>query len=320
MAAGSRIVFMGTPEFAVPSLERLAASHEVAAVVSQPPRPSGRGMRTRPSPVQSCAERLGLEVATPEKIDAEAVSRLGALAPDFLVVVAYGLILPEAALAIPRKAAINGHASLLPRWRGAAPVHRAIEAGDKVTGATAMLMESALDGGKALVARKEEIKPDDTTAILQDRLAARTAEALLEAVDGFDNITPVPQDEKAVTWARKVSPAEAEIDFDQPAELVERRIRAFAPSPGAWFSAGRADGGLQRVKVLSSTVLPGENPQGATPGTVLGRGPGEGPLVAAADEALELTSVQPQGKAAMDGAAFLNGNVLPSPIGRKGRG
>lgn len=316
MGTGSRIVFMGTPEFAVPSLERLAADHDIAAVFSQPPRPSGRGMKTRPSPVQTCAERLNIEVATPAALDAEVVTRLEALAPDFLVVVAYGLILPERVLSVPGKAAVNGHASLLPRWRGAAPIHRAIAAGDEVTGATVMMMARTLDSGPVLLAKEERIKPDDTTASLHDRLAHLTAEALLEAVDGFDGLTPVPQDEAAVTWADKISPAEAEMDFGRKAVDIERRIRAFAPFPGAWFSIDGGDGGPQRVKVLGANIIAGELPDGTAPGSVLGAGPGGGPLVAAADAAIELASLQPQGKAVMDGAAFLNGNTLPPAIGR----
>ena len=314
MAEGSRIIFMGTPEFAVPSLERLARRHGVAAVFSQPPRPSGRGMKARPSPVQVAAEGLGIDVLTPAEIDDDAVSQLRELSPDFLVVVAYGLVLPEEVLEIPGRAALNGHASLLPRWRGAAPIHRAIEAGDEVTGTTAMQMAAALDSGPVLLSREEAIRPDDTAASLHDRLAPLTAEVLVEAVDRFGDLDPVPQDETAVTWARKVSPAEAELDFGEAAEALERRIRAFAPSPGAWISTAEGDGKPRRVKVLAASMVADHDPAGAEPGTVLGHGPDGGPLVATADAALELTSVQPQGKAAMDGAAFLNGYTLPAVI------
>ena len=310
---------MGTPQFAVPSLESLAGKHDVALVFSQPPRPSGRGMKTRPSAVQAAAERMGIPVSTPAKLDAGDVARLKELSPDFLAVVAYGLILPEAVLAIPGKAAINGHASLLPRWRGAAPIHRAIEAGDDATGATVMVMESGLDSGPVLLAKEEAIRPGDTTASLHDRLAEVTASALLEAVDGFDSLTPVPQDESEVTWAGKITPAEAEIDFGQPAEAVERRVRAFAPSPGAWFSIEGENGELQRIKVLAVEIVPDKCPATTGPGTYLDRGPGGGPLVMAADAAVELASVQPQGRPVMDGAAFLNGYAFPPVVGRRTR-
>ena len=310
---------MGTPEFAVPTLELLAGKHDIAAAFSQPPRPSGRGMKTRPSTVQNAAERLDIPVFTPAKLDAGDVARLKELSPDFLVVVAYGLILPEAVLAVPGKAAINGHASLLPRWRGAAPIHRAIEAGDDVTGATVMVMESELDSGPVLLARQEPIRPDDTTASLHDRLAEVTAGALLEAVDGFASLNPVPQDESGVTWAEKISPAEAEIDFTQLAEVVERRVRAFAPSPGAWFSIDGKDGKPQRIKVLAAEVVPWGHPVDASHGAIVGNGDRGGPLVVAHNACVELTSVQPQGKPVMDGAAFRNGYALPPVIERAGR-
>ncbi|MGC6485678.1 MAG: methionyl-tRNA formyltransferase [Candidatus Puniceispirillales bacterium] len=311
----ARIVFMGTPAFAVPSLEAMARDHEVAAVYSQPPRPSGRGMKTRPSAVHARAEDLGLAVETPLRLDAGAQENLAGYAPDFLIVVAYGLILPEPVLALPRKAAINGHASLLPRWRGAAPIHRAIAAGDTVTGVTAMLMAKSLDSGPMLATREEPIRDDDTTASLHDRLASLTATVLTEAVAGFDHLTPLDQNEADVTWAEKITPAEAEIDFTRPVAEIERRIRAFAPFPGAWFSIRRDDGNSQRIKVLAAEITSGQG----QPGTVLGTA-GTGPEIAAADGALVLTRVQPQGKPAMDGAAFLNGNTLPPQIIRSEQG
>ena len=309
---------MGTPGFAVPSLEKLAEAHDIVAVYSQPPRRSGRGMETRPSPVQASAERLGIDVATPAELGGEQVRILKDLSPEFLVVVAYGLILPESVLAVPGRAAINGHASLLPRWRGAAPVQRAIAAGDGVTGTTVMMMAKTLDSGPMLLSKKEQVRPDDTSESLHGRLADLTAAALVEAIEGFDGLTPKPQDETKVTWAGKISPKEAEIDFSLPADAVERRIRAFAPNPGAWFSVGGKGGGSMRVKVLSAVVDNNISNNGAVPGIVMGQGAGGGPLVATADAAVELTSVQPQGKAAMEGAAFLNGYELPPSIGRSG--
>ena len=259
-------------------------------------------------------------MAIPDRLDGDAIRELEALTPDFLVTVAYGLILPEAVLAIPGKAAINGHASLLPRWRGAAPIHRAIEAGDNTTGISVMIMESELDSGPVLLAKEEPIRPDDTTASLQERLAEKSAGALIEAVNGFESLRPFPQDESKVTWAEKITPAEAEIDFGEPAAVVERRVRAFAPHPGAWFSIDSGGGGSKRIKVLSVAVDNNISNNGVVPGIVMGQGPGGGPLVATIDAAVELTSVQPQGKAAMEGAAFLTGYKLPPTIGRSGGG
>ena len=307
MTKGATIVFMGTPDFAVPSLQRLAARHHIKAVMSQPPRPGGRGMKIRPSPVHAMADQLGLPVETPEKLDDEAMAMIKSHATDFLIVVAYGLILPEPVLALPAKAAINGHASLLPRWRGAAPIHRAIAAGDSITGTTAMLMARALDSGPMLVKREEVIRTDDTAASLHDRLADLTATTLLEAVDRFDSLTPTPQDESAVTWAEKISPAEAEMDFTLPAEEAERRIRAFAPFPGAWFAIPRDADAPHRIKVLAARRVDGKG----QPGQVLGRGQAGGPVLACGTGALELMRIQPQGKPVRDGAAFLNGNALP---------
>ena len=301
----ARIVFMGTPAFAVPSLEAMARDHEVAAVYSQPPRPSGRGMKTRPSAVHARAEDLGA-VETPLRLDAGAQETLPVTLLIFIVV-AYGLILPEPVLALPRKAAINGHASLLPRWRGAALIHRAIVAGDTVTGVTAMLMAKSLDSGPMLAAREEPIRDDDTTASLHDRLASLTATVLTEAVAGFDHLTPVDQNEADVTWAEKITPAEAEIDFTRPAAEIERRIRAFAPFPGAWFSIRRDDGNSQRIKVLAAEITSGQG----QPGTVLGT-VGTGPEIAAAAGALVLTRVQPQGKAG-DGWRGFSQRQYPAP-------
>ena len=315
----ARIVFMGTPPFAVPSLERMAAEHDVVAVYSQPPRPSGRGMKVRVSAVHARAEELSLNVETPARLDDAAIAGLRALDADFFIVVAYGLILPEDVLSLPKKAAINGHASLLPRWRGAAPIHRAIAAGDSMTGTTAMLMARALDSGPMLCDRQTPINANDTTASLHGRLAVLTADVLAEAVADFDRLTPVPQNEAEVTWAEKISPAEAEINFALPADEIERRIRAFAPFPGAWFAVTREDGTEQRIKVLAARIsgpddLSSRGASDATAGDVLGIGVAGGPLIAASHGGIELTRVQPQGKPAMDGAAFLNGNRLPPRI------
>jgi methionyl-tRNA formyltransferase len=307
---------MGTSEFAVPSLESIAKTHDVVAVYSQPPKPSGRGMKVKPSAVHTRADSLGLVIETPTRLDAEITTKLEVLAPDFIIVVAYGLILPKSVLELPKKAAINGHASLLPRWRGAAPIHRAIAAGDKETGTTAMLMVKDLDSGPVLCQRNEVIRDDDTTASLHDRLALLTADVLIHAVADFGNLLPIPQDEAAVTWAEKITSAEAEIDFNLPASMIERRIRAFAPSPGAWFSYPREDGKSQRVKVLVAKETADEG----APGQVLDRKSGDGPIIAAGEGGLALLRIQPEGKSVMDGPAFLNGNRLPPQITRAEQG
>jgi len=314
MAARRSIVFMGSPDFAVPSLLTCARAHDVKAVFSQPPRKRGRGMTVRPSPVHQRADELGIEVFTPTRFDDTALAELRDIRPEFLIVVAYGIILPLRALETARVAAINGHASLLPRWRGAAPIHRAIAAGDRETGVTTMLMEKELDAGPMLLKRVTPVLPDDTTGRLHDRLADMTAEALLETLDRYDEIIPEAQDISGVTWAEKITPAEAEINFNQPVDVIERRIRAFAPFPGAWLSypEGKEQ---RRLKVLAGKIRPcGDISREIPAGQVLGQGDEGGPLIATADGAIELVRVQPQGKPAMDGRAFLNGNTLPQVI------
>jgi len=316
MARRRTIVFMGSPDFAVPSLDICARLHDLKAVYSQPPRKRGRGMTVQPSPVHARAEEHGIKVSTPLKFDADALAELREISPEFLIVVAYGIILPAPVLKMASRGAINGHASLLPRWRGAAPIHRAIEAGDAETGITTMLMEEDLDAGPMLLKRTTPIWPDDTTGRLHDRLAEMTAEVLAETLEHFDEIKPERQDISGVTWAGKITPAEAEIDFTQPGEVIERRIRAFAPYPGAWFSYGAEDeGGPRRLKVLAGKIRAESGVErGEIPSKVLGRGETGGPLVATGDGAIELVHVQPQGKPPMDGRAFLNGNILPEMI------
>ncbi|MCE2517898.1 MAG: methionyl-tRNA formyltransferase [Alphaproteobacteria bacterium] len=310
-----KIVFMGTPEFAVPSLRALHQDHDIEAVYSQPPRPSGRGMKLRPSPVHAAAHELGLDVKTPLSFKDEAdVAALAALAPDVLVVVAYGLILPQAVLDIPRLMPVNGHASILPRWRGAAPIHRAIAAGDSETGVTTMKMEAGLDTGPMLKLAKTAITPTDTTGRLHDRLAMMTADLLAETLSEIpaDQLTLTPQPEDGVTWADKITPGEAAMDFTQSAAEIDRRVRAFSPFPGAWLALGQdADGNTARLKVKAVAVrdAAGQD-EVAAAGKVIGAGPEGGPLIRCRDGAIELITVQPQGKAAMSGRDFLNGNVL----------
>jgi len=310
-----RLVFMGTPPFAVPSLRRLAEEYDIAAVYSQPPRRQGRGMKEQPSAVHQAALDLGLDVRCPLRFDEAAIDALSALNPDFLIVVAYGLILPQAVLDIPRQAPINGHASILPRWRGAAPIHRAIEAGDAETGVTAMMMQAGLDTGPMLKTITTPINDDDTTGRLHDRLALICANVLAETVAGYEGLVAEPQDDALVTWADKITPAEAEINFDQAVADIDRKHRAFAPFPGSWVSLGLDEQGRhQRLKVKAMTVS--QDPADAPPGQVLGKGSGGGPLIAAADGAVEFTTLQPAGKPAMSGRDYLNGYALPWRIYR----
>lgn len=316
MADRRRTVFMGTPDFAVPSLALLAEHHDVIAVYAQPPRRQGRGMKLRPSPVHAKADDLGLPVHTPLRFEAEDIATLSALAPEFLVVVAYGMILPQAVLDIPSVMPINGHASLLPRWRGAAPIHRAIASGDTITGITTMKMEAGLDTGPMLQIMETPIHDDDDTGTLHDRLAEMTAEILLETINAINTITPIPQDHDKAIYAEKITPDEAEINFSQPLSVIEARLRAFRPFPGSWLALGLDDDGKPvRLKVKDIHLDPSAKGKA---GEVLGKGAHGGPMIAAADGGVELISVQPQGKPAMSGLDFLNGNTLPSRIIKAG--
>ena len=209
-----RVIFMGTPEFSVPALQAVHAAHEIVSVYSQPPRPAGRGKKDRPSPVQARAEALGLPVRHPASLKSpEAQAEFAALKSDVAVVVAYGLILPQAVLDVPPLGAWNLHASLLPRWRGAAPIERAIMAGDAESGIMVMRMEAGLDTGPVLLCARTPIGPEETTAELHDRLAAMGAAAILEALGRLDRLTPVPQPEAGVTYAAKIDKAEARVDW-----------------------------------------------------------------------------------------------------------
>ena len=293
-----RLVFMGTPDFAVPTLRALCdAGHEIAMVYTQPPRPAGRGQKPRPSPVQAFAESRGLPVRTPASLkseeDREAFAALGA---DAAVVVAYGLILPEPVLAAPRLGCLNLHASLLPRWRGAAPLQRAIMSGDSETGVAVMQMEAGLDTGPVLASRRVPI--DDTTAAtsLHDRLAEIGAPLMVETLESLAAGTAVatPQPEDGVTYAAKIDKAEARIDWQRSAAELDRQIRALNPFPGAWFEI---DG--RRIKVHAATVIEA----GGKPGEVLD----DRLTVACGKGALRLTRLQRQGKGAVDADAFLRG-------------
>ncbi|MET4102613.1 methionyl-tRNA formyltransferase [Roseovarius sp. MBR-78] len=295
-----RVIFMGTPEFSVPVLDALvAAGHEVAAVYCQPPRPAGRGKKDRPSPVQARAEALGLPVRHPVSLKgAEAQAEFAALEADVAVVVAYGLILPQAVLDAPRRGCLNIHASLLPRWRGAAPIHRAIMAGDAETGVCIMQMEAGLDTGPVLLREAVAIGAEETTGQLHDRLSGLGARLIVEALARLDGLTPEPQPEAGVTYAAKIDKAEARVDWCRPAEEVDRLIRGLSPFPGAWCMAG-----AERVKLLASRVADG---QGA-PGEVLD----DAATVACGQGAVRLLRLQRAGRAAQDTREFLRGMAWP---------
>jgi methionyl-tRNA formyltransferase len=292
-----RIVFMGSPEFAVPSLNALAdAGHEIVAVYSQPPRPAGRGKGERKTAVHERAEALGLEVRTPRSLRIEdEQARFAALGADIAIVAAYGLILTKPILEAPVQGCINVHASLLPRWRGAAPIQRAILAGDEITGVTIMQMEEGLDTGPMLL--KRETPTDGKTAgQLTAELAALGAQALVAWLANPAAAEPQPED--GVTYASKVDKAEAQIDWMQPAEIVERQVRAFNPAPGAWFEVNG-----ERIKLLDAECVDGAG----EPGEVIGL-----PLViACGEDAIHCRAVQRAGKDAMTAEELLRGFAIP---------
>ena len=254
-----RIVFMGTPEFSVPVLQALHdAGHEIVCVYTQPPRPAGRGKKDRASAVHVRAQNLGLPVRHPVSLKgAEAQADFAALEADIAVVVAYGLILPQAVLDAPRLGCLNIHASLLPRWRGAAPIHRAVMAGDAQTGVCIMRMEAGLDTGPVMLRAATGIAPEETTGVLHDRLSAMGAALIVQALDRYADLTETPQPEEGVTYAAKIDKAEARIDWTQSATEVDRQIRGLSPFPGAWCEIGG-----ERVKLLGSRVAEGRGEPG----------------------------------------------------------
>ncbi|WP_170596782.1 methionyl-tRNA formyltransferase [Ruegeria arenilitoris] len=296
-----RVIFMGTPEFSVPVLDALVQSgHEIAAVYCQPPRPAGRGKKDRPTPVHARAEALGLPVRHPTSLKSpEEQAAFAALKADVAVVVAYGLILPQLILDAPRHGCLNIHASLLPRWRGAAPIHRAIMAGDAETGICIMQMEAGLDTGPVLLRQATPIGPEETTAQLHDRLSAMGADLIVQALDRLPELTPEPQPEVGVTYAAKIDKAEARVDWSRPAVEVDRQIRGLSPFPGAW---SEIEG--ERVKLLASRLSDGKG----VPGEVLD----DALRVACGTGAVELLRLQRAGKAAQDRETFLRGWPIPA--------
>ncbi|WP_081649826.1 methionyl-tRNA formyltransferase [Fodinicurvata sediminis] len=300
-----RLAFMGTPDFAVPTLEALIwAGHEIVAVYTQPPRPAGRGHRETRSPVHDTALAHDLPVHTPDSLkDPQAQADFAALDLDVAVVVAYGQILPQAVLDAPRHGCVNVHASLLPRWRGAAPIQRALLAGDAETGVTLMRMEAGLDTGPMLARLPLEIAPDETGQSLHDRLARQGAEAIASVLADYvaGRITPEPQPEEGVTYAAKLTRAESALDWRRPAVELERKVRAFTPWPGAYCEFDGA-----RIKVVQAALQEGQS--GARPGTVLD----DRLTVACGEGALRLVKLQRPGRSVLEASAFLRGFAVPA--------
>ncbi len=303
-----KIVFMGTPDFSVPALEAIhAAGHSVLAVYSQPPRPAGRGLAERPSPVHAKASALGIPVRTPRSLkDAAQQALFADLEADAAVVIAYGLILPAPVLAAPRLGCFNVHASALPRWRGAAPIQRAIMAGDHETAVMVMRMEEGLDTGPVGLTKTVPIGPDTTAGELHDALARRGAELIVAALAALDNGTfdALPQPAEGVTYAAKIDKKETAIDFTKPAADVHNHIRGLSPFPGAWFEATPAGGKPERIKVLRSTLGEGG---GGQPGEVLD----DALTIACGKGAIRLIEIQRAGKRAMTADEFLRGFTMP---------
>lgn len=298
-----RVAFMGTPDFAIPTLQALLdAKFDVMAVYTQPPRPAGRGKSLRPSPVHAFADQHGIEVRTPKSLrNEDAAADFAALNLDIAVVVAYGLILPKAILNAPRLGCVNVHASLLPRWRGAAPIHRAIMAGDSETGVTIMQMDEGLDTGDMLLVSRTDIAPDDTTKSLHDRLATLGAKVIAPAIEGLmdGSIKPTPQPDAGVTYAEKIDKTEARIDWTAPAQEIDRKVRGLFPFPGAWFEY---EG--ERIKILAGQIVP----QAGLAGMALD----DRLTIACGGAAYRIRRAQRAGKAAMDADELLRGFSLPA--------
>ena len=296
---------MGTPDFAVPSLKLLANNHNVLCAFSQPARPNGRGMKIKDSPVEKAAKDLNILTLTPSSLKNDDVfSNFKELNPDIVVVVAYGLILPEKYLKIPKFGCINGHASLLPRWRGAAPIQRAIEAGDKKTGSCIMLMEKGMDTGPVILSRSIDIYQSDNAQRIHDKLSNITAEILIDAIKGYTigNLDPVPQKEIGIKYANKIEKAEAEIDWEEGSKEIYNKIRAFDPFPGTFTFLHN-----NLIKIVSSRL--GNNTHESEPGTIIEVG--KKIIVACGKKTtLEIVSLQKPGKKIISTIEFLNGTKI----------
>ena len=298
-----RLAYMGTPDFAVPALRALlAAGHEIAAVYSQPPRPAGRGQREQRSPVHEFAAAHGIPVRTPVSLKTEdAQAEFAALSLDLAIVAAYGLILPKPILAAPKRGCLNIHASLLPRWRGAAPIQRALLAGDAETGITIMVMDEGLDTGAMLVKEATAITEGDTGQTLHDRLSELGARLIVEALARLDTLTPTPQPKEGVTYAAKLTRDEGRLDWRKPAALLARQVRAFDPWPGAWFEHRG-----ERIKVLAAHEVGTDAT--AEPGVVI-----DGmATIACGAGALQMARLQRPGKGPLAAGEFLRGFALPA--------
>ena len=304
-----RIVFMGSPDFAIPALQKLAEKHHICAVYTQPAKPAGRGMKPTPVPVAAYAEDAGLTLFSPQSLLADDVyQQLAAHKADLFVVVAYGLLLPKAVLELPRFGCINGHASLLPRWRGAAPIQRAIAAGDPQTGISAMLMDEGLDTGKLLARRACQIDDTETAGSLHDKLTALNAKLLDDVVMDITSLraAATPQDDSQAIYAAKISSQEAEIDWSRDSAALDCHIRAFTPFPGAWCHGPKG-----RLRILRARPVAMERPQHAAAGSVVFVSKNTLHL-ATGDGALAIEQLQPAGKKPMSVADFLNGQKLTS--------
>ncbi|SOH95064.1 methionyl-tRNA formyltransferase [Monaibacterium marinum] len=294
-----RLIFMGTPDFSVTVLDALiAAGHEIVSVYTQPPRPAGRGKKDRPTAVHARAADLGLDVRHPRSLrGAPEQAYLAALNADAAVVVAYGLILPQAVLDAPRLGCFNIHASLLPRWRGAAPIQRAIMAGDAESGVCIMQMDAGLDTGDVLLREATALTAHDTAATLHDRLAEIGSRLMVDSLEALPNLTAVPQPAEGVTYAAKIDKAEAKIDWSQPAEHVDRQIRGLAPFPGAWTMHGG-----KRLKLHLSALADGTGPAGTALDDEL--------TIACGTGAVKLIRLQREGRGVQDAGEFLRGHPI----------
>ena len=297
-----RLIFMGSPAFSVPVLEALvAAGHEIVAVYTQPPRPAGRGKKQRPCPVHARALALTLDVRHPASLkEAEEQVAFSELRADAAVVVAYGLLLPQELLDAPAHGCLNIHASLLPRWRGAAPIHRAIMAGDRETGICIMQMEAGLDTGPVLYQETISIAPDETTGALHERLSDLGARSIVQSLKDLSQLQARPQSSVGICYAQKIDKSEAQIDWSLPAEILDRQIRGLSPFPGAWAMLRG-----ERVKFLGSALISCEQPL-ASAGTVLDDDLG----IACGSGALRITRLQRAGKSAQSSADFLRGTPV----------
>jgi methionyl-tRNA formyltransferase len=302
-----RVVFAGTPPFAAQALAALAAAgHEIPLVLTQPDRPAGRGLKLTASAVAEAAARLGLRVEKPLTLKVpEPLALLREIAPDVMVVAAYGLLLPQAVLDVPRHGCLNIHASLLPRWRGAAPIQRAILAGDSMTGVCIMQMEAGLDTGPVLLRREHPVGAEVTAGELTAALASVGAHAIVEALANLDSLEPVPQDDSGASYAAKVQKAEARIDWTRPAAEIDRQVRAFNPFPGAEGTVLQAPLKIWRAEPIAASGTPGETLPGA-----------QGLVVACGEGALRLLEVQRPGSRRVAAEDFLRGN--PAAPARSG--